>query len=164
MKSKSIQSLDLYGNTYHVTADQLTWRPAAYAIIVADGKILLMKERGLFHMPGGGIDLGELPEDGVIREVKEETGLTVTNPRLAGTLSTFFTHTRNPAMEAAHVQSLLLYFHCDVIDGSLSTDGLEEDEKLYGLEPEWVSIEDIDTVALGSTVDWRPIAKHAMSA
>lgn len=36
---------------------------------------------------GGKLELGETPEEGVIREVKEESGLTIRNPRLRGVLT-----------------------------------------------------------------------------
>lgn len=51
--------------------------------IVRDGKILMVRRAegdflaGNFELPGGGVDEGETITEGAIREVKEETGLTV---------------------------------------------------------------------------------------
>ena len=39
---------------------------------------------GHWTLPGGGIDFGEDPEDAVVREFIEETGLTVKVRKLAG--------------------------------------------------------------------------------
>lgn len=56
-------------------------RVAAYAVIVRDGQVLLsrlapyLSESERWTLPGGGIDFGEHPRDGVVREVFEETGL-----------------------------------------------------------------------------------------
>ena len=57
-------------------------------LIRKDGNYLLqdrLKEdwKG-FTMPGGHVEAGESIVDAVIREVREETGLTVRNPRLCG--------------------------------------------------------------------------------
>ncbi len=161
---QTVTSRDIYGNEYDVSVSELTWRPAAYAIITRGDKILLVSERNSYHLPGGGVNLGEAPEVGVIREVKEETGLDITNPHLIGSLSTFFTPTHKKSLEKPpHVQSLLLYYLCDVGDGEISLDGLEEDEREYGLAPEWVMIEKLETLPVGSTVDWRAIVKNALA-
>src|SRR5262245_17343781 len=56
-------------------------RLAAYGVIERDGAILLCHVspgnlgEGLWTLPGGGLDFGESPEAGAIREVEEETGL-----------------------------------------------------------------------------------------
>ena len=52
-----------------------------------DGEILLIKRgnepaKGKWSVPGGLVELGESITDAVIREAKEETLLTVDNPRL----------------------------------------------------------------------------------
>jgi 8-oxo-dGTP diphosphatase len=57
------------------------------AIIIQESKILLEKRKsdpgkGKWSIPGGLVDLGESIEHAVIREVKEETGLDVAEPRI----------------------------------------------------------------------------------
>lgn len=159
---QSVKSRDIYGKEYNVPVAELTWRPAVYAIIVRGNKILLVSERNSYHLPGGGVNLGETPEDAVVREAKEETGLDISNPRLVGSLSTFFTLSHKKSLEKpVHVQSLLLYYLCDVADGEVSLGGLEDDEREYGLTPEWIDIKELRGITVGSTVDWRPIVKDA---
>ncbi|MGI5119605.1 NUDIX hydrolase [Marinactinospora thermotolerans] len=58
----------------------------AGAVIREDGRILAIRRRdnGTWEPPGGVLELGETPEDGVIREVQEETGVLVKVDRLTG--------------------------------------------------------------------------------
>lgn len=56
-------------------------RLAAYALVVDEGRLLMSRladwvggAGGLWTLPGGGVDPGESPVDGVVREVHEETG------------------------------------------------------------------------------------------
>lgn len=59
-------------------------RVAAYAVIIREGRILLTRlsakvtQQTLWTLPGGGLDHGEDPAVAVVREVREETGLSVT--------------------------------------------------------------------------------------
>jgi 8-oxo-dGTP diphosphatase len=62
------------------------------AIILDKDRILLEKRKnspskGKWSVPGGLVDLGETTEEAVIREVKEETGLEVYDPRLVDVVS-----------------------------------------------------------------------------
>lgn len=57
------------------------------AVIIKDGKILLEKRksepgRGKWSIPGGLVELGESVSQTVVREVAEETGLEVCEPKL----------------------------------------------------------------------------------
>ncbi|ODT83341.1 MAG: hypothetical protein ABS76_02950 [Pelagibacterium sp. SCN 64-44] len=65
---------------------------AASVGLVRDGKILLIKRafapyQNLWTFPGGRMDPGESIEQCAVREVQEELGLTIRNPRHALTQS-----------------------------------------------------------------------------
>ena len=70
---------------------------AACALIDADGRVLIAQRpagkpmAGLWEFPGGKVDPGERPEDALIRELKEELGITVNEACLAPL--TFASHT-----------------------------------------------------------------------
>jgi len=65
-------------------------RMGVYAIIVgADGALLLVDERGELQLPGGGIDPGESPLRALHREVREETGWRIAEPRRIGAFQRF---------------------------------------------------------------------------
>ena|SRR5882724_6464016 len=156
---KTIKSYDLHGKSYDVPVDQVVWRPSAYAVVVRDGKLLLTRMHQALHLPGGGLDMTEAPEAAAIREVKEETGYTVTNPRLIDVESTFFTYDNLTAKRLTHNHSLLFFYQCDFVGGEPSIDGFEEYERLHGDMPEWVSLADLDDIVAGSTFDWRQVVK-----
>ncbi len=62
---------------------------AVSAAIVRDGKVLVVRRArkpalNLYSLPGGGVELGETLNEAVVREVREETALTVEPVALAG--------------------------------------------------------------------------------
>lgn len=62
---------------------------AVSAAIFRDGRVLIVRRarppaRGLYTLPGGGVEVGETLEEAVIREVREETGLGIEPVVLAG--------------------------------------------------------------------------------
>lgn len=71
-------------------APERVQRLAAYAVVRRDGALLLTRISGngygggTWHLPGGGVDHGEAPQDSVRREIAEECGLAVEVGRLLG--------------------------------------------------------------------------------
>ncbi len=69
----------------------------AVALVDPDGRVLIAQRpegksmAGLWEFPGGKIEAGETPETALIRELKEELGITVKEPCLAP--FTFASHT-----------------------------------------------------------------------
>ncbi|QLQ12883.1 MAG: (deoxy)nucleoside triphosphate pyrophosphohydrolase [Brevundimonas sp.] len=61
----------------------------AVALIDSDGRVLIAQRpegkqlAGLWEFPGGKVDLGERPEQALVRELKEELGIDVTEACLA---------------------------------------------------------------------------------
>ncbi len=61
----------------------------AAALVDADGRVLIAQRpagkdmAGLWEFPGGKVESAERPEDALIRELKEELGITVKEPCLA---------------------------------------------------------------------------------
>ena len=60
----------------------------SYGILVHEGRVALVRSSNPHHdpplwwLPGGGIDFGEAPEETLVREFEEETGLVVHQPVL----------------------------------------------------------------------------------
>jgi 8-oxo-dGTP diphosphatase len=65
----------------------------SYGVLLVDDQVALVRSSNprhdppLWWLPGGGIDFGEGPEDTLMREFFEETGLHVHQPRLIGVTS-----------------------------------------------------------------------------
>ena len=79
-----------------VNGQRYKLRPGAYAILPRADKILVTFQRatipGLWdeiQLPGGGIDPGEGPIQALHREVFEETGFRIANPRKLGVFRRF---------------------------------------------------------------------------
>ncbi|MCJ1679932.1 NUDIX hydrolase [Streptomyces sp. APSN-46.1] len=77
-----------------VTEDRIPDRRRVAAVIIRDGRVLMVRERGrgptgrhdgpeYWTLPGGGLEAGERPEDAVRREVAEEVGLRALDVRYA---------------------------------------------------------------------------------
>lgn len=67
----------------------------AYALIIKDDKIVLIKKKtgpydGKLDLPGGTIEFGERPEDTLVRELEEEIGVKVKKYELVDANSVAF--------------------------------------------------------------------------
>jgi ADP-ribose pyrophosphatase YjhB (NUDIX family) len=160
--TNKVTCLDVDGNEYEIPVSELQWRPSVYGIVVRDDKILLSKQFGdRYDLPGGGVELGEGLETAVVREVKEETGIVVDNPRALGAENSFF-HAAHATKNSYHC--VLIYYVCDYKGGELSTEGFDEYEKQYAEQAEWIPLDKIDSLELASTVDYRKYVKQAQQS
>jgi 8-oxo-dGTP pyrophosphatase MutT (NUDIX family) len=158
--TKTVVCVDAHGNQYEVSTDKLRWRPGAYAIVIKDDKLLLSPQFNGYDLPGGGLDLGEMPEAAAIREVEEETGIVVENARFVGVQSNFFKF--DASSKGNYLHSISLYFVCDFVGGELTDAGFDEYEKVHSRFPEWVPLSELDSLKVGSSIDWRPFVKQAL--
>ena len=103
---------------------------AACALIDADGRVLIAQRpqgksmAGLWEFPGGKVESGELPEETLIRELKEELGIVVREPCLAPL--TFASH----AYETFHL--LMPLYVCRRWEGIATA---QEGQKLAWVRP-----------------------------
>lgn len=156
--AKTVMCQDVDGSKHRISVDKLRWRPSAYGIVIKDGCVLVSEQFGGLVLPGGGIDLGELPEETVVREIKEETGIDVANPELLAMESTFFKLPESHKGE--YIQSIMLYYACKATHGNLSTDAFTDYDLKYTGQPQWLPLELLDSVKVAGTVDWRKFVRN----
>lgn len=110
MSLSTVECIALDGHKVTFQRKRLILRPAAYALIGQDGKLLLLKMRhtGKYHLPGGGIQIGERMEETLKRETGEETGIEIEVVRFAHFEEVFFYY--DPSDSAYH--GLHFYFIC----------------------------------------------------
>ena len=115
-----------------------------FAVLANDGGTHHLVWRGAdsvknseFHrLLGGHLEFGESTLDGVLREVAEETGTTLEEPRLLGVLENRFVHEDVPGHEIVFVYT-----------------GRLADRDVVGPEGGWLSDNDQPI-----WVEWRPLA------
>jgi len=114
-------------------------RKATRAIVLNGANILLLytKRYHDYSLPGGGIDEGESNIDGLIRELKEETGAhNVQNIQEFG-LYEEFRPWHKTGFDIVHMQS---YCYVCTIDDELLDPELESHEVDNGMHPIWMNI------------------------
>jgi 8-oxo-dGTP pyrophosphatase MutT (NUDIX family) len=122
----------MYGRT---TADPNTRVRAGVGIILRDdlGRILLEKRSdcGLWGLPGGSIEPGESITEAAVREMKEETGLTVEITRLLGVYSKPADRIVTYPDNGDVVQLIDILLEANTISGELSCSSESEDLRFF---------------------------------
>lgn len=101
------------GSTFYANS-----APAVSALVTDDeGRILLARrahdpDAGLWDVPGGFLDEGEHPHDGLVRELREETGLEVVPGAFVGAYTDMYG--RGPAA----VPVLIVVYEARVAEGT----------------------------------------------
>jgi ADP-ribose pyrophosphatase YjhB (NUDIX family) len=91
-------------------------------VLDVEGHVLLVHRTDCdwWCQPGGGMESGETPWDGVIREVREETGFAVSVERLAGVYSW-----------APRQDEVIFSFACRVAGGERTTSAESDDVRFF---------------------------------
>lgn len=117
--------------------------PAIIVLVHRDDKILLVRHshriQHLFSCVAGYVEHGETLEECVLREVREEVGITVRNIRYAGSQSWPFP------------DQYMIAFHADWESGELLPDGDEI------LEARWFSRDALPNIPSPESVAWKLI-------
>jgi len=120
--------------------EKFQFRPSVYGIIKNSGKICVCrnKSNGKIWFPGGGINCGEKRREALLREIKEETGLTqIKIGRLLGSFENFFYY--QPKDEAMH--AFLFFYECSTDEISLLPDEEIDDDEACGFQ--WIETDQI---------------------
>ena len=116
-KALEIKTIDSTERLFCTECSRIVYydpKVAATAVITRNNKVLLVKRGnepgyGLWSLPGGYVDRGEIVEEAAAREVLEETGLNVDITKLLGVFS-----------EAGH-PVIVVAFQGQEISGHLQT-------------------------------------------
>lgn len=103
--------------------------------------------KGMLDLPGGFADAGETAEEGVVREVREETGLEVTSARY------LFSFPNKYYFSGIDIPTLDLFFLCEVKD--LSVLHASDDAAAC----QWIPLSDIHTEHFGLSSIRRGLRK-----
>lgn len=137
---EEISDIDIFGKSYDFHSKHFLVRRATRGVLVDDeGLIYLVyfKSRGIYKLPGGGVDPGESVLDGLKREIKEEAGVEFEIKKELGiTVETRYYE----GMETGLFQmsySYILKIKGEKLNTSFMPDEIEE-----GATPVWLSLED----------------------
>jgi ADP-ribose pyrophosphatase YjhB (NUDIX family) len=101
------------------------------AVIIDQGRVLLVRRgqaplKGEWSLPGGALELGETLQQGVVREILEETGLVVVPVGIVDILDRI---TRDEESGCVQFHYVLIDFVCRVSGGSLRVGSDAEDAR-----------------------------------
>jgi len=125
-----------------VTSRQYPTRPIpGVAGVILDGDRILLSMRGKppsegkWGLPGGAVEVGETVEEALIREVLEETGVTVKPTRLI----TFLDSIHRDDDGGVRYHYVLFEYLCEYISGEVSPSSDAPDAR-------WVNLGELDSL------------------
>jgi 8-oxo-dGTP pyrophosphatase MutT (NUDIX family) len=143
--------IDWHDNEHELAKGKTySWRPSAYALIKKGTSILMIKtSHGTWELPGGGVELYEGIQDGLTREVREETGYDI---RVSQQIPLFFGDSYFFALDIKQYYHALLF----VFAAELVTTVQKERSENIGEEitdVQWVDIKKITDYKLNKIAE-----------
>lgn len=119
------------------------YREASRAIIIKGSKIAMVKslKEGFYKFPGGGIEKGESSIDALIREVLEETGLSVKTDSIKEYGYTLENRKSDEFENCIFSQKS--FYYCVSVEDYLLEQRLTEDERKLDFILEWIDIKEV---------------------
>ncbi|KAB1655349.1 NUDIX domain-containing protein [Pseudoclavibacter chungangensis] len=128
-------------------------RLAAYGVVVVDGRILLAhwNEHGRsgWTLPGGGVEPGEDPIEGAVREIWEETGFHASIDVLLGIDSAVIKASDRIVPTREPMQAVRIVYEASIIGGELRSeaDGSTDEARWFTFD----EVADLHRVSLVDT-------------
>jgi 8-oxo-dGTP diphosphatase len=126
-------------------------RVGAYGVVVQQNALLLSLWQGprenVWTLPGGGMELGEQPEEACVREIHEETGYQAELGGLLGVTSRTIQAERRLRRPGVPLLTVQVIYRAEVVAGELrpETDG-------SSIDAAWIPLEDLDRHRVSPTV------------
>ena len=110
----------------------------ATALIVEEGKLLVVEDEDGFYTIGGAIQVGERTEEAVIREVKEELGVKAQAGQLAFVVENRF------EQDGVYYHNIEFHYLVDLLEDAPLT--MQEDDKTQPCE--WIDLDKLEDFQL----------------
>ena len=123
---------------FRTKLDNTVFGVRATALIVEEGKLLVVEDEDGFYTIGGAIQVGERTEEAVIREVKEELGVKAQTGQLAFVVENRF------EQAGVHFHNIEFHYFVDLLERAPLT--MQEDEKRQLCE--WIDLDKLQNIQL----------------